>query len=308
MTNRYKSFTLLASMLPAIASANFDSFGEDAVQEEAPLLPQKTVEVEYETSSEFLEPTSSLSEVAVEPVTSEVPIRSEKPLPKTKSEPSKKKAATGFNKTIRSQLVAPVSVYVNTQPSDAKVRIMNIKPKYRDGMKLKPGAYDIEVSKPGYRTQRLTKYLSDQQSNIDITLNKVGSLQCKDFQKKESGSWLSDSGVQLQFNHYLEGVTVSEIYSSALQFAKSQNNMFDLESDSSGDYAYIRFSTSPANKEEIDRNANVKVDRSREVKEIIGIEKAGKGSGVNLITHLEFPKYLVPILEDEYYCKMVKAL
>jgi len=41
---------------------------------------------------------------------------------------------------------------VNTTPSNAKVQILNIKPKYYDGIKLKRGKYKIRVSKNGYKT------------------------------------------------------------------------------------------------------------------------------------------------------------
>ncbi len=40
----------------------------------------------------------------------------------------------------------------------AKIRILNIKPKYTDGMWLSPGEYHIEVSKPDYKTY--TKWIS----------------------------------------------------------------------------------------------------------------------------------------------------
>ncbi|GAP75598.1 MULTISPECIES: carboxypeptidase-like regulatory domain-containing protein [Pseudoalteromonas] len=43
---------------------------------------------------------------------------------------------------------------VNTTPSDSRVRIMNIRPKYHDGIELQPGEYEVEVSKPGYETFR----------------------------------------------------------------------------------------------------------------------------------------------------------
>lgn len=39
-------------------------------------------------------------------------------------------------------------------PSKARIRIMNIKPLYQPGMLLPAGRYDIEVSSPGYNTQR----------------------------------------------------------------------------------------------------------------------------------------------------------
>jgi len=46
------------------------------------------------------------------------------------------------------------SLTIKTIPFNAKVQIMNIKPKYYDGIKLKNGKYDIRVSKKGYKTVR----------------------------------------------------------------------------------------------------------------------------------------------------------
>jgi len=40
---------------------------------------------------------------------------------------------------------------VKTTPEGARVRILNIGPKYRDGIELKPSRYRIEATKPGYR-------------------------------------------------------------------------------------------------------------------------------------------------------------
>ena len=44
------------------------------------------------------------------------------------------------------------SLTINTIPSDAKVKIVNINPKYQNGIKLEKGNYHIEVSKDGYET------------------------------------------------------------------------------------------------------------------------------------------------------------
>jgi hypothetical protein len=55
------------------------------------------------------------------------------------------------NKTI----ITPIkkfSLTINTIPSKARVRILNIKPKYYDGMKLKEENYRIEISHDGYKT------------------------------------------------------------------------------------------------------------------------------------------------------------
>lgn len=47
-----------------------------------------------------------------------------------------------------------VALTVDVTPAHARVRVMNIGPAYQPGMELEPGSYDIEVSAPGYETQR----------------------------------------------------------------------------------------------------------------------------------------------------------
>jgi len=66
----------------------------------------------------------------------------------------------------------PVTKYklkVSSEPEDAVVRILNIKPKYKPDMALLPGDYEIEVSKAGYQTQ--TKWLKISDKNIDLSIN-----------------------------------------------------------------------------------------------------------------------------------------
>ncbi len=46
---------------------------------------------------------------------------------------------------------AALALSVKPTPPNARVRIMNIEPKYRDGMELPPGRYRIEVTATGYR-------------------------------------------------------------------------------------------------------------------------------------------------------------
>ena len=61
---------------------------------------------------------------------------------------------------------------VATTPDDARVRIMNIRPRYRDGIGLAPGAYDIEVSAPGYFTYRRFHRLIAGEQVLRIELEK----------------------------------------------------------------------------------------------------------------------------------------
>jgi hypothetical protein len=46
-------------------------------------------------------------------------------------------------------------LFVDMLPSGATVRILNIGPKFYQGMELKPGRYHVETSKQGYETQRM---------------------------------------------------------------------------------------------------------------------------------------------------------
>lgn len=62
---------------------------------------------------------------------------------------------------------------VIVDPIDANVRIMNIKPKYKKGMILSKGKYDIEVSKYGYKSLRVWLEHTDDSEHI-IKLKEKG--------------------------------------------------------------------------------------------------------------------------------------
>ncbi len=64
-----------------------------------------------------------------------------------------------------------VELTVRPTPADARVRIMNIAPVYRDGMALSPGeVYDIEVSAPGYATYRQHHRFEAGRRELAVTL------------------------------------------------------------------------------------------------------------------------------------------
>ncbi len=59
---------------------------------------------------------------------------------------------------------------IKTSPDNARIRILNIAPKYRQGMSLKAGRYHIEVSKAGYR--RHTEWIDLTDARVhDVVLN-----------------------------------------------------------------------------------------------------------------------------------------
>lgn len=66
-----------------------------------------------------------------------------------------------------------VAFHVRPKPADATVRILNIKPPYREGMELSPGRYRIEVSKPGYATSEQWLDLTADNSVFEVELTPV---------------------------------------------------------------------------------------------------------------------------------------
>lgn len=59
---------------------------------------------------------------------------------------------------------------VTTAPEDARVRILNIGPRYEAGMRLRPGPYHIEVSHPDYITHTKWITISDSDMHSVVTL------------------------------------------------------------------------------------------------------------------------------------------
>lgn len=61
---------------------------------------------------------------------------------------------------------------IDTTPNNAKVRIMNIQPRYTRNMLLTNGRYDVEVSSPGYKSQRRWIVLSAKKTQHRFSLTK----------------------------------------------------------------------------------------------------------------------------------------
>ena len=72
-------------------------------------------------------------------------------------------------------------LFVDTVPSNARVRILNIGPKFFQGMELDPGSYHVETSKQGYETQK--KWVSlkaGENKRLDVRLEQLqASIQPK---------------------------------------------------------------------------------------------------------------------------------
>ena len=64
-------------------------------------------------------------------------------------------------------------LFIETVPYDARIQIMNIMPKYQMGIELKPGDYDIRISKKGYETQRFMIKMKYENVIIKRELQKI---------------------------------------------------------------------------------------------------------------------------------------
>ena len=72
-------------------------------------------------------------------------------------------------------------LFVQTEPEGARVRILNIKPKFNQGIILKPGRYLVEVSADGYETERVwIKVEQGDDKTLRLSLKKLPQLLTKD--------------------------------------------------------------------------------------------------------------------------------
>lgn len=73
-------------------------------------------------------------------------------------------------------------LFVHTEPQGARIRILNIKPKFFQGIPLEPGRYHIEISLNGYRTRKTWIKIEPQKNkNLRITLKKKENAYRKNY-------------------------------------------------------------------------------------------------------------------------------
>lgn len=74
------------------------------------------------------------------------------------------------------------SLHVDTLPANAKIRILNIVPKFRQGIALDPGKYHLEVSAKGYETEKKWIALeTGKDRNVNIRLKKASAPKRRGF-------------------------------------------------------------------------------------------------------------------------------
>lgn len=179
-----------------------------------------------------------------------------------------------------------IPLFVKVRPTGAKVSIMNIKPKYKDGIQLKPGMYDIQISANGYRTRRIWVSLNSKFSTLEVSLSKRGQIKCSPTFQVD-GHFLSGQRTLTQVN--LLGVTLDELYFQYAKEIDKSNIAVALDSAIDGDFAYFDLiQPSHLTMNNIRSNSvTLEIDPSRHVKLFIGMERTT--TGVKLIQFSEAP-------------------
>ena len=73
--------------------------------------------------------------------------------------------------TATAPVVLKSKLFVEVEPRDARIRILNIVPKFHQGIALDPGSYRLNVSAPGYITQdRWIKLSTGEERHVNIQL------------------------------------------------------------------------------------------------------------------------------------------
>ncbi|WP_051249761.1 hypothetical protein [Maridesulfovibrio zosterae] len=101
------------------------------------------------------------------------------------------------------------SLHVETYPEDAKVQIMNIKPRYYDGIKLKKGTYHIRVSAAGYETQdKFEKVRYGESLSVYFDLKSFKATPARQVYrdgnyKNSNNEWLLDNSPAKSVNNFI---------------------------------------------------------------------------------------------------------
>jgi TolB-like protein len=87
-----------------------------------------------------------------------------------------KRKIENFKQKNEAAATAPVvlesKLFVEVEPRDARVRILNIVPKFHQGIALDPGSYRLNVSAPGYTTQdQWIKLTTGEEKHVNIQLS-----------------------------------------------------------------------------------------------------------------------------------------
>ena len=112
--------------------------------------------------------------LASAPTIASIPALASEPVTQSSPRPATASVSTTQAPAPAPDVVKPLTtgrLTVNVEPADARVRIMNIVPRYQAGIELeKNREYDVEVTKSGYETWRKSIVLEEPDQVIAVVL------------------------------------------------------------------------------------------------------------------------------------------
>jgi hypothetical protein len=124
---------------------------------------------------------------------------------------AKKKIEALKQKTVVASIPPETSeskLFVRVEPKGSRVRILNIRPKFQQGMVLESGRYHVEVSKRGYQTKKMWIDLgSGEDKELEVKLEQMqASVQPKGINTRPSSSSSNTVKRDGQYVAYANGI------------------------------------------------------------------------------------------------------
>ncbi|EDN69350.1 Tetratricopeptide TPR_2 [Beggiatoa sp. PS] len=144
-----------------------------------------------------------------------------------------KRFAKQYNLLTNKAVNTKYRLTINVTPYNSRIRVMNIKPKYRSGILLKPGKYDIEVTHPGYESKRRWVEIENADLMIDVILNKLGIEKSPTILPRQTDITLDELGAEKSQTKkiFSKGNNISNtdniaLWQYALQLRKNKLDLF----------------------------------------------------------------------------------
>ena len=201
------------------------------------------------------------------------------------------------------------SLEINVSVPDARVRIMNIRPKYHDGIKLKKGDYLIAVDKPGYRPKQFWISLgtdpAQKSYRFDVELQPVGLENCEDnleTQRYNSGI-AGTNGRLFQYKARFKNTNIHDLYYSFATYSSSINYTRALYNKVSLNHAEFHLAApTHITSDTIENNRHVEIDPNRFILSIYEFEQDGNNVILSNKTLMPAGVYVIES-SKEWLCK-----
>jgi formylglycine-generating enzyme required for sulfatase activity len=121
-------------------------------------------------------------------------------------------ASQNLSADVGSKKQQTSGLFVETRPENARVRVLNIRPKFHQGMLLKPGKYHVEVSAHGYELEKKwIEVAAGEDRHLNIHLVKVKAPDTSGLQEKAFTNSIGMRFVYIEPGTFMMGSPPNEL-------------------------------------------------------------------------------------------------